>query len=128
MISIHTPHAGSDRFHRCVSGLVTGFQSTLPMRGATFWEGTDGWEGGISIHTPHAGSDDSMLRIPSFPFDFNPHSPCGERLCHDLFEVELELFQSTLPMRGATDGVPGFLKMKSFQSTLPMRGATHTGY
>ena len=35
-------------------------------------------------------------------FYFNPHSPCGERLPHFQLLERLQLFQSTLPMRGAT--------------------------
>ena len=79
-ISIHTPHAGSDRGigkHREIAvdfnphspcgerrpfffSITTScsFQSTLPMRGATT-------------------TDYQLLYIP---FNFNPHSPCGERL------------------------------------------------
>ena len=57
----------------------------------------------ISIHAPHAGSDNS----PGFA------------------RVILFIFQSTLPMRGATTVSP-FVSLRGFlfQSTLPMRGAT----
>ena len=56
-ISIHTPHAGSDKDDALVAREITEFQSTLPMRGVT-----GGCKGNlivcfISIHTPHAGSD-----------------------------------------------------------------------
>ena len=56
----------------------------------------------ISIHAPHAGSD--PLKVPHFApsFDFNPRSPCGERR-RQLKEIFMfGIFQSTLPMRGAT--------------------------
>ena len=33
---------------------------------------------------------------------FNPHSPCGERLTTGIDYYVTDLFQSTLPMRGAT--------------------------
>ena len=78
-ISIHTPHAGSD----CD-------------------EKSRGFCNQISIHTPHAGSDIINDLQNHTEYDFNPHSPCGERLNGDaciLLEYE---FQSTLPMRGAT--------------------------
>ena len=62
-----------------------GFQSTLPMRGATVGDKQGNLNLSISIHTPHAGSDlyaSERARIPSE-------------------------FQSTLPMRGATgDSMP----------------------
>ena len=63
-----------------VGHLIRPFQSTLPMRGATYRRQEP------SCHSSH----------------FNPHSPCGERLCGKLAEVTRIPFQSTLPMRGAT--------------------------
>ena len=56
VISIHTPHAGSDKFGMTVKVDFS-----------------------ISIHTPHAGSDSSKKTCATFKSDFNPHSPCGER-------------------------------------------------
>ena len=58
-ISIHTPLAGSDQ--RDLFGTAV----TIP----------------ISIHTPLAGSDRTARRPANAASnDFNPHSPCGERL------------------------------------------------
>ena len=56
------------------------FQSTLPVWGATL-----------------AGATASIS-----PRDFNPRSPCGERLLSSILPVVLEQFQSTLPVWGAT--------------------------
>ena len=56
----------------------------------------------ISIHAPRTGSD-------SCPF----------RAC-----PRLDLFQSTLPARGATPSSGGEFRGGAFQSTLPARGAT----
>ena len=79
--------------------------------------------------------------------DFNPRSPCGERPKLGRNWAEIGLFQSTLPMRGATtvsnitflaltisihaphagsdfQKRPPTADDKRFQSTLPMRGAT----
>ena len=56
-ISIHAPHAGSDR-----------------------WTGLSGDRGLISIHAPHAGSDCRPETSRDAAFYFNPRSPCGERL------------------------------------------------
>ena len=104
---------------------VYGFQSTLPVRGATSssrrlrssrcyfnprspcGERHDGASGGcmvrsISIHAPRAGSDlekYGLLRLDAY---FNPRSPCGERRRIAPFLHGLTLFQSTLPVRGAT--------------------------
>ena len=38
--------------------------------------------------------------------------------------VDIELFQSTLPVRGATSTPTGKRWCRGFQSTLPVRGAT----
>ena len=123
-ISIHAPHAGSDTSFNPIHHLFNNFnprspcgerrsrlmlliyerlfQSTLPMRGATRcpWKGHGCY--GISIHAPHAGSDgcDQKKRNPYQ--NFNPRSPCGERLQTVKRDAVATLFQSTLPMRGAT--------------------------
>ena len=79
-ISIHAPHAGSDNTP-CI--LYTGY----------FY---------ISIHAPHAGSDEHVIMASSLSVDFNPRSPCGERPSNEKPSFEYPVFQSTLPMRGAT--------------------------
>ena len=57
-ISIHAPLAGSDDTQLIYAHIHCKFQSTLPLRGATFLPGQRLWQ-------------DS---------NFNPRSPCGERL------------------------------------------------
>ena len=79
-ISIHTPHAGSD---------------FLPQH-------LPDTNHAISIHTPHAGSDDFFTSSMFSSCNFNPHSPCGERLLSAKTNASFFSFQSTLPMRGAT--------------------------
>ena len=120
------------------------------MRGATLSAGSARKSNKISIHTPHTGSDKITYAYHKFETDFNPHSPCGERH-YDNSNIKPQpmisihtphagsdwrgifpfwsrpLFQSTLPMRGATlDGVAWTMDRMKFQSTLPMRGATTT--
>ena len=56
---------------------------------------------------------------------FNPRTPCGVRrlVCHRVIRVLV--FQSTHPLRGATQGWNWTLQdIKEFQSTHPLRGAT----
>ena len=190
--SIHTPHAGSDTetldfrrervlfqstlpmrgatFFQAYIHPVLCFQSTLPMRGATimtilvfgttYFQSTLPMRGAtiqglhipqeyldFSIHTPHAGSDCHRYHQTSCQSFFNPHSPCGERRKPEVDLYPAQIFQSTLPMRGATNTftaantIAGFFNPHSpcgerhagrqisgwqlyFQSTLPMRGAT----
>ena len=100
-ISIHAPHAGSDTGYSKEGFSFEGFQSTLPMRGATKRIACSAVHQGISIHAPHAGSDKAhaqnhyldciSIHAPHAGSDragysdllgrgdFNPRSPCGER-------------------------------------------------
>ena len=80
LISIHAPRAGSDIQKLAFLSDSLGFQSTLPVRGATQRQ-KNRWElFYISIHAPRAGSDDEPRAGRGVPRDFNPRSPCGERL------------------------------------------------
>ncbi len=101
-ISIHAPRAGSDlgAWRRTVPAVT--FQSTLPVRGATFVVKIHALTAKISIHAPRAGSDPGgsgrvpvliiSIHAPRAGSDvaagtppcvrsthFNPRSPCGER-------------------------------------------------
>ena len=101
------------------------FQSTLPLRGATLSAIAQGAMSTLSIHAPLAGSDYAVqlrqrLQGPFNPRSpcgerrapenrlspdcttFNPRSPCGERRRIRRFRGGLDCFQSTLPLRGAT--------------------------
>ena len=78
-ISIHTPLAGSDVDMLDINDIHV-----------------------ISIHTPLAGSDRKTLKTSANSWNFNPHSPCGERPATVTLFFPDTLFQSTLPLRGAT--------------------------
>ena len=124
-ISTHAPHAGSDEAKPQLLERMS-----------------------ISTHAPHAGSDPVFEKSIHADADFNPRSPCGERLLNPIFFVTAEgisthaphagsdvpfrcsyhwylLFQPTLPMRGATGLMRHLRACREFQPTLPMRGATH---
>ena len=60
----------------------TGFQSTLPVWGATISVIKGGTQNGISIHAPRVGSDNALRGCPACKINFNPRSPCGERQGH----------------------------------------------
>ena len=58
--------------------------------------------------------------------DFNPRTPCGVRLTQRNAGVTRDAFQSTHPLRGATQCTTCSRRACfSFQSTHPLRGATH---
>ena len=84
------------------------FQSTRPMRGATAILNTKTEGGTISIHAPHAGRDEVSSVWWSTVIYFNPRAPCGARRVGEVVGEVEEKFQSTRPMRGATDSVFGF--------------------
>ncbi len=167
-ISIHAPLAGSDSLALIAGSTLALFQSTLPLRGATLAALIVDRAGhfnprspcgerqhhrdraqrhGISIHAPLAGSDRSRVRSRRTCRYFNPRSPCGERRVRRFNSPAHLLFQSTLPLRGATStiwrcqSVTAHFNPRSpcgerpfrarrralrrkFQSTLPLRGAT----
>ena len=78
-ISIHAPRAGSDMVYVDNGKDYRGFQSTLPVRGATGHLCHNALPELISIHAPRAGSDGSGKDGGEDGTDFNPRSPCGER-------------------------------------------------
>ena len=78
------------------------FQSTLPLRGATCFKRTLLPTFTISIHAPLTGSDNRNFDLVAHGKYFNPRSPYGERLPPYSYITYGLLFQSTLPLRGAT--------------------------
>ena len=122
------------------------FQSTLPMRGATIWNFVPILIYKISIHAPHAGSDELFFQFDSFVLDFNPRSPCGERLteghgplvaynfnprspCGERPQIARQRrrhrhFNPRSPCGERLESGSPLVWLKAFQSTLPMRGAT----
>ena len=92
-----------------------GFQSTLPLRGATgsLFNGLDKLL--FQSTLPLRGATRGWIPVPGGLTDFNPRSPYGERLIGPPFGYLFYKFQSTLPLRGATrfmrlayHGVPDF--------------------
>ena len=115
---------GERRYQWPADTPLSQFQSTLPIRGATRPPRRAARRGKISIHAPHTGSDTPAHRSAARPADFNPRSPYGERPSPSCPRRAAPSFQSTLPIRGATDGGPPVRASFVFQSTLPIRGAT----
>ena len=148
-ISIHAPRTGSDCAQVTACGIRTNFnprspygerlrdvgrdiidnqfQSTLPVRGATGGGGHCVPWPFISIHAPRTGSDSGISDGAPCDSHFNPRSPYGERpvLLENIRSVFI--FQSTLPVRGATIRSLLCFADMLFQSTLPVRGATGGG-
>ena len=100
-VSIHAPHAGRDPV---IIDVVHDYQVSIHAPHAGRDDGGDAQapDQSVSIHAPHAGRDESALNRFARGF----------------------LFQSTRPMRGATQRVRACNILVTFQSTRPMRGAT----
>ena len=101
-ISIHAPRVGSDTrtpvrwtrpenfnprspcgerpLSRQLGDCCCEFQSTLPVWGATIGQRLPCPDATISIHAPRVGSDPVPTMRPTVITNFNPRSPCGERL------------------------------------------------
>ena len=79
-ISIHAPHAGSDPAHRAGRLQSPDFNPRSPCGERQGRGGDLRGHSLISIHAPHAGSDFLAPRVVPGLSDFNPRSPCGERL------------------------------------------------
>ena len=123
IISIHAPLTGSDRDHKdlhChgnnfnprspygerLDGSTNGsgalkFQSTLPLRGATYYKYQTLADINISIHAPLTGSDRTS--------GISPREP--------------RTFQSTLPLRGATRGFGPGKQKKEISIHAPLTGS-----
>ena len=103
-ISIHAPRVGSDAGENGIACLRGGFQSTLPVWGATHGHWGSAGSSEISIHAPRVGSD----------------------LLGAVMHIVDKIFQSTLPVWGATFRDGFTVADCKFQSTLPVWGATST--
>ena len=84
--------------------LLSQFQSTHPLRGATAVEATSEIDGTISIHAPLAGCDCPNIIYPPFPSNFNPRTPCGVRLFHPVFCVFSKSISIHAPLAGCDAG------------------------
>ncbi len=102
IISTHAPRMGSDVCNVIALSPDLKFQSTLPVWGATLPKIFLCPFVTISIHAPRMGSDScKYLDVVMIP-DFNPRSPYGERPLMCPSAVMATVFQSTLPVWGAT--------------------------
>ena len=124
-ISIHAPLAGRDVIALFSDSLVWAFQSTRPLRGATRKIKKEQERRKISIHAPLAGRDLPCPASCTTSQKISIHAPlAGRDFGLELDDLQLYKFQSTRPLRGATDLVSLTPIHIKFQSTRPLRGAT----
>ena len=102
------------------------FQSTHPVRGATFVALAAETAVRISIHAPRAGCDAWEGAGASAPPHFNPRTPCGVRQNADALAETIKTISIHAPRAGCDSGeVEDAIARAVFQSTHPVRGATH---
>ena len=127
------------------------FQSTHPMRGATRQRGHGNAPPldfnprtpcgvrhaldlgaarpqNISIHAPHAGCDLGNLPCRFLFCHFNPRTPCGVRRRPRIYPQNRERFQSTHPMRGATDLRHTYITRCQISIHAPLAGCDYSTY
>ena len=101
-----------------------GFQSTLPMGGATPTESCTQCMRRISIHAPRGGSDLHVKTKTGVDGIFQSTLPVGGATTRRIAISACDTFQSTLPVGGATTDKVDDMTFAQFQSTLPVGGAT----
>ena len=103
---------------------ATAFQSTRPMRGATFKVIAIVIILSVSIHAPHAGRDTFIFNFPPCFTCFNPRAPCGARPLDLLHCAIWQRFNPRAPCGARHSALVKSVPLQKFQSTRPMRGAT----
>ena len=99
---------------------VRAFQSTHPLRGATFHFFATEYHPSISIHAPLAGCDRKTPARSLRWQNFNPRTPCGVRPPTVKDEIAALVFQSTHPLRGATAvGYKSVIRQRDFNPRTP---------
>ena len=149
-ISIHAPREGCDSVPGHDSHLLLAFQSTHPVRGATRdgasvtrlgrFQSTHPVRGAtnaasncstisiISIHAPREGCD-RYHRVVKLHDRISIHAPReGCDTLVGMSDRRTRQFQSTHPVRGATNAQQAERTFIEFQSTHPVRGANANTY
>ena len=126
-ISIHAPRTGSDRKCALLLSYFPNISIHAPRTGSDEHDFERGWLLVISIHAPRTGSDATAMPFSdSSHTNFNPRSPHGERLRRRPAPCRRWNFNPRSP-----HGERHFANIERkidnvFQSTLPARGATRT--
>ena len=126
-ISIHAPRTGSDNIILLCSPLIT-ISIHAPRTGSDPPEGFCYRPRHISIHAPRTGSDPNAFRTLRMQSYFNPRSPHGERQRRTICNyVVCGYFNPRSPHGERHLHIEALRILQLFQSTLPARGATAHG-
>ena len=121
-ISIHAPLAGCDSDTASPKTLRT-ISIHAPLAGCDQHQTCQGYRIQISIHAPLAGRDPSRRLSDRCDRYFNPRTPCGARPANVCRAALVNGFQSTHPLRGATNSnvAGGFILSISIHAPLAGR-------
>ncbi len=119
------PLRGATGYSRRLDSSARIFQSTLPLRGATLVSDLCCYYLKISIHAPLAGSD-GILASRCVSFQISIHAPLAGS---DLFLCPGKPHRAAISIHAPLAGSDTYSKIAGiskpiFQSTLPLRGAT----
>ena len=146
IISIHAPRVGSDDsfiflppyiyyfnprspcgerpFPSFQTDCSSGFQSTLPVWGATLGVGTGFSASSYFNPRSPCGERQEIRSEASQQADFNPRSPCGERHTNPVIRYITHDFNPRSPCGERPGNGVDSSRTIQFQSTLPVWGAT----
>ena len=124
IISIHAPHAGRDMRQRSPVSSLQKISIHAPHAGRDRGNAHRPSRRLISIHAPHAGRDVQMLCVNVSDENFNPRAPCGARPRGIDLKSRLEYFNPRAPCGARPPEPKKVITPLKFQSTRPMRGAT----
>ena len=110
---------GSDLGDVGAQSVTAGFQSTLPVWGATITDFLLVQLHNISIHAPRVGSDKPSARNGSAETYFNPRSPCGERRPRRTGASTMENFNPRSPCGERPIGIRDNVKHRYFNPRSP---------
>ena len=122
-ISIHAPPAGSDWMIWPRNSTNSNFNPRSPCGERRIDKQRIYSRVLISIHAPPAGSDRLLMGMFRSSFNFNPRSPCGERPDIIMSLLILLVFQSTLPLRGATTLINDIAVLRQISIHAPPAGS-----
>ena len=103
-ISIHAPLAGCDAYGKRVAQDIF-ISIHAPLAGCDACREVSLRRLRISIHAPLAGCDAPTFNLAFSGLNFNPRTPCGVRPRTNVPDVGRQPFQSTHPLRGATEAI-----------------------
>ena len=123
-ISIHAPRGGSDNLTPVSSTLLNNFNPRSPWGERPVDILIVSLHKGISIHAPRGGSDAHGLGPFIYSRNFNPRSPWGERPAIMAAVALSNHFNPRSPWGERRAPPSSVFTLKVFQSTLPVGGAT----